>query len=342
MLIILALVAAYHPESDDDTSTAPVRHALWLPLVPLTVAGLFVATAKQEVVLEPPVMITVVLVVAATLVRQVLEAADAVQREQQIRTLADRLNTELDSAAKYVASILPGDVTGPVQVTSRYLPSRAVGGDSFGYEWIEGDSGEADHLIFYLIDVSGHGVEPALLSVSIYNLLRSRSLPAETLLEPDQVLSELNELFGMEGHAGHYFTMWFGVYQLSTGVVRYASAGHPPALVFTRDGDDVTVTKLDGGSMPVGMFEDTEFAVETYRVRAGDRILLYSDGVLGEPPQVDEFIGLCTELVAARSCSLDSLAERIPVGPAQDDDDEDDCSVVLLTFPGTMNGPRGT
>lgn len=333
LLFTVALVAAYNADSSISTGeTSPSRVTLWLPLVPLLVAGVVVAVAPNEQVLEPPVVLTVVALIVATLVRQVLGAAEAVRREREIRLLAGRLATELDSAARYVASILPGELTGPVHVTSRYLPSRAVGGDSFGYTWLTDDGTEFGHLIVYLIDVSGHGVEPALLSVSVHNLLRSGSLPESTLLEPDRVLAELNGLFGMDSHDGHYFTMWYGVYQLSSGMLRYSSAGHPPVLVLTAEGDRITVSELDGGgSMPVGMFDDTGFSVASYRVPADTRMLLYSDGVLGEPPQPPEFVALCSQWASTPSPTLDSLVDSLP---ADSTDDADDRSLVLLTFSG--------
>ena len=335
LLIIVALVAAYHAESSTaEVSTSASRLTLWLPLLPLAVAAVFVVPAPREVALEPPVVISVVLLIAATLIREVMEASEAVRREQEIRLLANRQARDLNSAARYVASILPGELTGPVQVSSRYLPSGVVGGDSFGYSWIDADDaagGESDHLMFYLIDVSGHGVEPALLSVSVHNLLRSGSLPDATLLEPDQVLAELNDLFSMDSHADHYFTMWFGVYHLSPGELRYASAGHPPALAFVREGDTVSATPLGGGSIPVGMFDDSVFTVESYRVPPGTRILLYSDGVLGDPPQMAEFVALCTELAAEPSSSLDDILSSLPL-TTEDQGEEDDRSLVQLTF----------
>ena len=327
LLIIVALVAAQHAEPGPAAvARPPGLFALWLPLVPLAAAAVFMAKTPPDVVIETPVAATGVLIVMATLIRQLLEAAESVRREQHIRVLADRLASDLDSAANYVASILPGDLTGPVEVSSRYLPARAVGGDSFGYAWVDDD-----HLVVYLIDVSGHGVEPALLSVSVHNLLRSGSLPTPTLLAPDRVLAELNERFNMESHHGHYFTMWYGIYCLSTGRLRYASAGHPPALALTTAGETVSTTALAGGSVPVGMFDDAEFTVETYAVPPGTRILLYSDGVLGDPPQMAEFVALCEEFAAGPSDSLDSLTPRLPVG---DYGEGDDCSVVQLTFVG--------
>ncbi|MBU3750117.1 MAG: PAS domain S-box protein, partial [Mycobacterium sp.] len=65
-----------------------------------------------------------------------------------------RLQADLDTAVSYVRSLLPDDLSGPVQASSRYLPTRELGGDSFGYSWIDDD-----HLSVYLLDVSGHGVE---------------------------------------------------------------------------------------------------------------------------------------------------------------------------------------
>jgi len=123
----------------------------------------------------------------------------------------DRLTAELRSAAAYVSSILPGDLDGPVRVTARYLPSQELAGDSYDYRWIDDD-----HLFVYLIDVSGHGIGPALLSVSVHNMLRSGSLPLPTLLAPDVVLGELNRRFQMDKHDGNYLTMWCGVYEVST------------------------------------------------------------------------------------------------------------------------------
>lgn len=207
LLIIVALVAAYH--WDPDPVRAPVvrgRFSPWLPAVPLMGVAVAVGLSQKDVVTEGPVVVTGAVLVAATLIRQFAESSELVRREQQIRDLAGRLTRELDSAAHYVASILPGPLDGPVPVTARYLPASAVGGDSFGYTW-----SDADHLIVYLIDVSGHGVEPALLSVSVHNLLRSGGLRTETLLSPDRVLAELNTRFSMDDHDDHYFTMWFGV-----------------------------------------------------------------------------------------------------------------------------------
>jgi len=326
LLIIVALVAGHRAAPGDPAAAPPPG---WLsrslPLVPLVVAALFTARADRAVVSESPAVITGVLLIGALLLRQILEAAELGKRERQIRTMTDQLSGELKSAAKYVASILPGDLHGPVQVRSRYLPSRELGGDSFGYSWIDDD-----HLIVYLIDVSGHGVEPALLSISVHNMLRSRSMPMATLLSPEQVLAELNRLFGMDVHDDHYFTMWYGVYQASARLLHYAAAGHPPALALTDEDGIVNAKPLGGTAIPVGMFTDSVFAGDTYRVPAGAQILLCSDGVLGDRLSFADFTELCEETAAAPGWSPASLIARLRATAGGTFDD--DCALVQLTF----------
>ena len=252
---------------------------------------------------------------------------------QHLQQETDRVRGELDSAADYMASIMPRGLEGPVTVSSRYLPSRQLGGDCLDYYWLDDD-----HLLVKLIDVSGHGLEPALLAASVHNLMRSGSLPHETLLSPEAVLTELNRLFAMEKQNGHYFTMWYGIYQASTRTLRYASAGAPPALAFTSATDSVVEsTELFTAAAPVGIFEDTEFTSGTYHVPPGCRILIHSDGAneinLGEGRQatLEDFHNLASRIAASPDWSLDDLiAELRALAPPQAF--EDDCSLIQLTF----------
>ena len=326
LLIIVALVAGYKAVPGDPAVAPPPG---WLsrslPLVPLAVAAAFVARADPVVIRESPAVIAGSVLIVALLARQMLEAAELGKRERQVRMLAARLSGELGSAGKYVASILPGNLDGPVRVRSRYLPSRELGGDSFGYMWIDDD-----HLIVYLIDVSGHGVEPALLSVSVHNMLRSRSMPAATLLSPEQVLVDLNYLFGMDRHDDHYLTMWYGVYQASTRVLRYAAAGHPPALALTDQNGVMNAEPIGGTAIPVGMFADTVFTGDTYQVPAGAQILLCSDGVLGDRLSFAGFTELCEEVAVTPGWSPASLIARLRATAGGTF--EDDCALVQLTF----------
>lgn len=262
------------------------------------------------------------------------------RRERQNQALTrllqaqtDRLMSDINSAAKYVASILPGDLDGPVRVSSRYVSSRELGGDSYDYRWIDDD-----HLIVYLLDVSGHGAEPAMVSVSVHNLLRSGTLSPETLREPGEVVAELNRLFQMEQHDGNYFTIWYGVYRASTRTLRFTSSGHPPALAFTPGTDPVSVTTLSTAAIPVGVFDDTTFDTGSYEVPPGAEILVYSDGAFelglddGAFWSLPQFIDMCRDMIETGAFSLDGLVSRLK-STAVNGIFEDDCTLVRLTIP---------
>ena len=262
------------------------------------------------------------------------------QRDQQNRSLTrrlqaqtDRLMSELGSAARYVASILPGDVdANGVHICSRYVPSRELGGDSYDYRWIDDD-----HLIAYLVDVSGHGVESAMVSVSVHNLLRSGTVPRQTLLDPDAMLDELNRLFQMESQGGNYFTAWYGVYQASTRTLRYASAGHPPALALVHGPEHVEHTRLATESMPVGVLAENTFQSNSYVVPHGAELLLYSDGAFeltnrdGGWLALPTFIDICTQMATSTDWTLDMLIEEL-LRLSELGLFEDDCTLVRLRF----------
>ena len=268
-----------------------------------------------------------VLLLAALAVTLLLEAFLLVLSGME--SLAGRLMSELGSAARYVTSILPRDRDGPVPVTSRYVPSEQLGGDSFDHRWIDDD-----HLIVYLIDVSGHGTAPAMLSVSVHNLLRSGTLPLDTLRDPGRVLAQLNRLFAMEEHAGNYFTMWYGVYQPSTRTLRYAGAGHPPAIVLTAD--DSNPVRLPSESIPVGVLEDAVFETRSRPLLPDTTVVICSDGVYDLPLaegrrwDLEDFIDLCARTARSPHWTIDDLVDQLR-HVSDTGHFDDDCTLIRLT-----------
>src|SRR5688572_16711165 len=103
---------------------------------------------------------------------------------------------DLDKAKQYVRSLLPNPLTdGPVLTDWYFQPSAQLGGDAFGYDFIDSNT-----LVIYLIDVSGHGVGAAMHSVSVLNVLRQRALLNTDIRQPAEVLAGLNSMFQMERH----------------------------------------------------------------------------------------------------------------------------------------------
>lgn len=134
-----------------------------------------------------------------------------------------RLRSELAEAAAYVRSLLPPPMEGEVKVRWCFQPSAQLGGDILGYHWVR-----EGQLAIYLLDVSGHGVGAALLSVSVLNVLRPQSLPETDFCNPASVLGHLNRLFQMDQQNNLIFTLWYGVFDVARHQLTYASGGHPP------------------------------------------------------------------------------------------------------------------
>ena len=163
------------------------------------------------------------------------------QRNEAYQALLEsqkRLANEMKQAANYVRSLLPDKLKkGDIRTDWRFIPSAELGGDSFGYHWLDDD-----HFAFYLLDVSGHGVGSALLSVSAMNALRSQALPQTDFRDPGQVSAALNNAFQMDQQNGLFFTIWYGVYHKPTRRIDYAGGGHPPALLLTGPTSDGQAT----------------------------------------------------------------------------------------------------
>lgn len=196
------------------------------------------------------------------------------QRNQAFAALEasqQALAAELAEAAEYVRSLLPEPLTGPdIRTDWIFKPCSSLGGDAFGYFAIDDD-----HFAIFLLDVCNHGVGSALLSVSAMNALMGRTLMDVNFREPGKVLAELNNVFLMEKHNNLYFTMWYGVLQKSTRTLRYASGGHPPAVLLTGEG----VELLRCHAMPIGTLEDMAFEEGSTQAPPGAALFVFSDGI---------------------------------------------------------------
>jgi phosphoserine phosphatase RsbU/P len=185
-----------------------------------------------------------------------------------------RLEADLAEAADYITSLLPQPLMGGIRSEAVFLPCKQLGGDCFDYYWLD-----PDYLMLYLLDVSGHGLGSALLSVSIQNLIRSQSLPGINFYRPEDVLRGLNEVFQMDEQHSRYFTLWYGVYNRVQRRLTYASAGHPPALLMSGQEPSIQVQQLKTPGKPIGMLPDARYVSASCTLLMPSRLLLFSDGL---------------------------------------------------------------
>ncbi len=217
---------------------------------------------------------------------QLSEANTLLQQTQ------NRLNQEIAEAASYIMSILPEPRDAGPATEWLLIPSTELGGDSFGHHEIDDD-----HIALYLLDVCGHGVGAALLSVTVINVLRSTALANTDFRDPGAVLSALNDAFPMERQNNMYFTIWYAVYERSTGNLVYSSAGHPPSILLRgAAGEPAEAHRLETGGIALGTFPGVKYRCSSFTVEPGDRLLLLSDGTFevekpgGEMLPFSEFV----------------------------------------------------
>jgi serine phosphatase RsbU (regulator of sigma subunit) len=160
----------------------------------------------------------------------------------------------------------------PGSVDWRYILSSTLGGDAIGYHWVDDE-----HLALYLIDVTGHGLDSALLSVTITNVIRSGALAGADPRKPSQVLLALNEAFQGHRHGYKFFTLWYGVYRTASRTLTYASGGHPSAVAIVPGEPQPLVFPASGPVM--GISPGVEYGAVESLIPPGARLFIFSDGV---------------------------------------------------------------
>lgn len=255
-----------------------------------------------------------------------IRAHQALERSQKA------LAQELQEAADYVRSLIPQPLQGEIASDWRFLTSSSLGGDAFGYHWID-----PEHFSIYLLDVCGHGVGAALLSISVINVLRSSSLADVDFKNPSQVLAGLNAAFPMEAHNNMYFTMWYGVFNKTSRQLAYGSAGHPPSVLVSADAQGHRKSQqLRTPGMMVGTMEDADFPSERTSVPANSALYVFSDGTyeieLADADgmlDLDDFVQILQSIEPRSPKALDLLSQRIREIQGHDDF-EDDFSIMKL------------
>jgi phosphoserine phosphatase RsbU/P len=219
--------------------------------------------------------------------------------------------------------------TDAIATAWRFFPNAQLGGDSFGYHWIDEDT-----FAVYLLDVCGHGVGSALLSVSAFNAIRSQALQNTDFRSPKQVLTALNKVFLMEHHNNLYFTIWYGVFDRRTRGLRFASGGHPPALLVSKQG---TLEKLITPNLFIGGLEESVFQEDAVAVPPGADLYVFSDGVYEVTPPEGEIwtVGQLGEYLIenrlATGEDIDALYRKMQAYQGSDVL-EDDFSMLAVHF----------
>lgn len=156
-----------------------------------------------------------------------------------------------------------------LDTSARCRQLQALGGDCFDFAPL------ADKRLAMTIgDASGKGLAAALMISNVQSSVRTAALFAGNDLAA--MLEAVNRQVHGSSLADRYATLFYGIFDAATRMLRYVNAGHNPPMVIRRDG---TVIWLEAGGAPVGLFPNSTYEERAVELRPGDLVVAYTDGV---------------------------------------------------------------
>lgn len=248
------------------------------------------------------------------------------------------LNQDLEAASGIQHSLLPSsEFKAPnMDISWIYRPSAMVGGDLLGLSLV----GER-YLSAYVLDVAGHGVGAALVSVSVHQFLQPQNRRTADSscnpVSPIDVLESLNKEFPITRFDTH-FTIFYMLFDLETGGYEYSSAGHNSALAVTRG---PAAKWLEERGSIIGL-EGIPFEGGEGRLEPGESVIMYTDGIVemsgphsqqyGEA-RLERMVLSCAERKEDMPGCLDGIYRDV-LDFGQGRDPRDDITLLGLTFLG--------
>jgi sigma-B regulation protein RsbU (phosphoserine phosphatase) len=253
------------------------------------------------------------------------------------------IQNDLKRAATLQTGVLPVQKTfGRLCVDWFFQPAQYIGGDTFNYFPINDEL-----LFFYSIDVSGHGISSALLSMCLQTLLSSTGelycidelTRANAARFPSRLAERLNYHLNNTLDTGdHYLTLIMGVVDTTEERLYFVQAGHPQPFLFNPLTQQVERIECTG--FPIGLLPDMEYETINLPFPPGSRFILYSDGILelqhasGEPMTENDLRMRLQALIdlPARQLVV-QLGKQLGLGDV-DKDKPDDISLLTIDFCG--------
>jgi serine phosphatase RsbU (regulator of sigma subunit) len=202
-----------------------------------------------------------------------------------------------------------------------------VAGDFFDFARIDDN-----RFGFLVADVSGHGVPAALVAAMVKVAFQAQARHCEG---PARVLAGMNEMLGHRLQ-DQFVTAGYACINTATGSIDYAGAAHPPLLIKSGSGE---IDDLQANGLMLGPFPDAHYDSIERPLAPGDRILMYTDGVVEAFNAKDEEFGerrLRGLLSASADLSVEEFADRLLdevkkwTGIKRDDSLEDDLTVIVI------------
>ena len=237
--------------------------------------------------------------VSAALVR--IRAHDAALERAQVQRDLD-LARELQGGL--LPKIFPTRQESPgIEIFARLDPAKEVSGDLYDFFFVE-----PGKLCFVVGDVSGKGIAAGIFMAVTRTLIRATAIPGRT---PFDILTRVNAQLAKENQANLFVTMILGVVDTQSGRIVYGQGGHNPPVLLSADGKPAYEPP---GGMPLGVFDDAKFGERELQLKAGETLLVYTDGVTEAMNQARDLFGeerLLEALAQRASLSAEKLTECV-------------------------------
>lgn len=194
------------------------------------------------------------------------------ESNEQLTRKQKSLDEDLHAAALIQRSFLPPTnfKIPDIELASIWLPANLLGGDIFNTIQCA-----QNKVIFYILDVSGHDVPSALVTVSVSQYLHQQNISSHPLLSPKQMMLNLDQEYPLE-RFNRYFTISYIILDIQNQTFSYSCAGHPPAILLSKNNG---LQLLERGGTIIGLNGTIPFEEGEEKLNPGDKFILYTDGV---------------------------------------------------------------
>jgi serine phosphatase RsbU (regulator of sigma subunit) len=250
------------------------------------------------------------------------------------------IGQEIEIARRIQHSNLPGNLRSPsgLDIAARYVPMSTVAGDFYDFQ-----NKEQSGVGILIADVSGHGVGAALIGSMLKVAFASQ---AEYLSNPARVLTEINRI--LQGKIEESFVTACSLFvDIDNGKVLYANAGHPPPFLWRSSKKELS--RFPIGSTILGPFPETVYENATLDLAKGDRLILYTDGIIETKSRMGEFFGddrleafIKGHSVDSADALADNLIEHLSrwSGRSQARALDDDLTLIVIDVVAEPDAPK--
>ena len=264
----------------------------------------------------------------------IYDVTDIENKKIELENKQKQIEEDMEAAAAIQQNLLPeaSPKVPNIEIAWLFEPCGRIGWDIFNIQYLD-----SSRVGLYMLDVCGHGVSGALIAVSVSQFLQSRSqyaaLHSETL-QPNVILENLNRSFPFERFES-YFTIIYATIDFTRGILSYSCAGHPPPILLSADG---AVEELNCKGPVIGLSKNQSFDLGMQRLTHGDKLVLYTDGILECRNGKDDLFGkqrFIDALIKHREKPVQDIADAVKSAlksHLNSSPPEDDVSMMVVEY----------